>query len=92
MIDPHALLPLAALRRLSDYQTKTSLAKAVGVGLSTVCHWETGVRIPSLPTAAKYANALGVTLDQLFSAIERNGNDTERGRSARREIIEQEEN
>lgn len=91
MIDPDMLLPLAALRKLSKYATKASLANAIGVHPSNVTHWETGIRIPSLPVAAKYAEELGVTLDQLFSAIERNGNDIERGRSART-VAQQKEN
>jgi len=87
--DRQMLMPLAALRKLTG-MSQLELAKELGVNNSTVGHWEGGIRIPSLPVAAKYAALLGVSLDHLYGALERNGNDTSRGRHKRRSLTQEE--
>lgn len=64
--------PLVALRVLAGFATQESLAKFIGVTDSLVCYWESGSRKPSLSTSRAYAKALGVTVDQLLDAIDRN--------------------
>ncbi len=45
--------------------TQASLAKAAGVPLRTYQTWEQGVRTPLIDAAAKVAEALDVSLDEL---------------------------
>jgi transcriptional regulator with XRE-family HTH domain len=45
--------------------TQAALAKAAGVSLRTYQTWEQGVRTPLIDAAAKVAQALNVSLDEL---------------------------
>ena len=55
---------LAELRRRAQL-TQEGLARAAGVGTDAVRKWERGKRTPSFDMAAKLADALGVSLDEL---------------------------
>lgn len=44
---------------------QVELAAEVGVPRTTVSHWETGARTPTLGAACRLADALGVRLDVL---------------------------
>lgn len=62
-------------RRMQEGLSQRELAKALGVAASTVAHYETGRRTPSLPLARKIADFFGVSLDALrFEAEPRGGN------------------
>lgn len=45
--------------------SQQELGRMVGKKLSTISSYELGVRIPSIETARKIAEALGVSLDEL---------------------------
>ena len=51
--------------------SKTQLADRLGVDLSTVCKWESGVNKPMADTLLKLADLLGCTIDELFGRDER---------------------
>jgi transcriptional regulator with XRE-family HTH domain len=57
----------ARLKQLREAagMTQAALAKAAGVPLRTYQTWEQGVRTPLFDAAAKVAEALGVSLDDL---------------------------
>jgi transcriptional regulator with XRE-family HTH domain len=55
---------LKELRRAREL-TQEQLARTIGVGLDAVRKWERGDRTPRLDMAAKLAEALGVTIDEL---------------------------
>lgn len=46
--------------------SKTQLADRLGVDLSTVCKWETGVNRPTADGLLKLADLFGCTIDELF--------------------------
>ena len=50
--------------------SQAALAKAAGVPLGTLRGWEYGRRTPLLDAAAKLADALGCTLDELAGRAE----------------------
>jgi putative transcriptional regulator len=56
------------LRELRDARgwTQAELAARVGVSRKTINTIENGVFVPSTPTALKIAEALGLTVEQLF--------------------------
>lgn len=45
--------------------TTTQLAEQLGCALQTVYRWESGTRLPDIPTLMKIAQVLGVSLDEL---------------------------
>lgn len=45
--------------------TTTQLAEQLGCALQTVYRWESGTRLPDIPTLMKIAQVLGVNLDEL---------------------------
>ena len=45
--------------------TANQLAERLGCALQTVYRWESGTRIPDIPTLMKIAQILGVSLDEL---------------------------
>jgi transcriptional regulator with XRE-family HTH domain len=61
-----ALIPsaLRSAREDRDWSQQT-LAVKLGITVTTVCRWETGVNVPNLPTLRRVAKALGVTLSTL---------------------------
>lgn len=50
--------------------TQCELSALVGVSQSALSMYETGQRTPSLPIAARIAQALGCTVDDLISTKE----------------------
>ena len=54
------------LRREAKGMTQLELANRCGVSDAMVCFYERGQRMPSLPTAAALADALGCTVDELL--------------------------
>lgn len=46
--------------------TKTEVAARLGLDLSTVCHWETGVTVPRTDKLPLLADMFGCTIDELF--------------------------
>ena len=46
--------------------TKTQLADRLGVDLSTVCKWESGVNKPTADGLLRLADLFGCTIDELF--------------------------
>lgn len=54
------------LRREAKGMTQLELANRCGVTDAMVCYYERGFRMPSLPTAAALADALGCTVDELL--------------------------
>lgn len=44
---------------------QVDLAAELDLTRASICNWETGVKTPSLRTACRLAEALGVTLDTL---------------------------
>ena len=48
--------------RMNKQMSQASLAKASGLAQSTICYIETGQKNPSIKTAMKLAEALGVDL------------------------------
>lgn len=57
-------------RREAAGMTQKQLAQAVGVKQAMISHIEVGERLPSLPLAIQLADALGVTVDALYSTQE----------------------
>jgi putative transcriptional regulator len=55
-------------KRKEKKLTQAQLAEMVGVSQRSISFIETGWRNPSIGTAIKLANALGVTLDELVGA------------------------
>ena len=55
------------LHRISEERgiTANQLAEKLGCALQTVYRWESGTRIPDIPTLMKIAQILGVSLDEL---------------------------
>ena len=51
--------------RLSKKLTQEEVAEKLGVSVTTVSNWETGINNPSLPKAAAMADMLGVSIDRL---------------------------
>lgn len=47
-----------------------ALAKAVGVSQGAVSHWEHGANRPTFEMIPRLASALGVTADEVVSAIQ----------------------
>lgn len=47
--------------------TQQDLADEINVHKDSICHWESGRRIPSFDTISKIANALGVSVSQLVT-------------------------
>lgn len=45
--------------------TQSQLARTAGLAQSTVAHYESGRRVPSLNSARRLADALGILLDQI---------------------------
>lgn len=60
---------ILALRQARGWN-QTELATRAGVPQNTLSQIETGLCAPSLKTAGKLADALGVTLDTLLTAPE----------------------
>lgn len=58
------LKKLATLREAKGY-TQRQLAKAIGVGPSTIAMYETGRRVPSLPVARRIARCFGESVDAI---------------------------
>lgn len=54
--------------REAKKMSQASLAKASGLAQSTVCYIETGHKNPSIKTAVKLADALGVDLEVLIKS------------------------
>lgn len=54
--------------RKTKKMSQASLAKASGIAQSTVCYIETGQKNPSIKTAMKLADALGVGLETLVKS------------------------
>ncbi len=63
-------MKIGELRQRSG-MSKTQLADRLGVDLSTVCKWESGVNKPMADTLLKLADLLGCTIDELFGRDER---------------------
>ena len=51
--------------RLSKKLTQEEVAERLGVSVTTVSNWETGLNSPSLPEAAAMADMLGISIDRL---------------------------
>ena len=51
--------------RLSKKLTQEEVAERIGVSVTTVSNWETGLNNPSLQKAAAMADMLGVSIDRL---------------------------
>lgn len=49
--------------------TQNQLAQRAGVAQGSLSQWETGAVQPRLPAAARLAKALGVTTDEIITAI-----------------------
>lgn len=54
--------------RMDKKMSQASLAKASGLAQSTICYIETGQKNPSVKTAMKLADALGVDLACLIKS------------------------
>lgn len=54
--------------RETKKMSQASLAKACGIAQSTVCYIENGQKNPSIKTAVKLADALGVGLETLVKS------------------------
>lgn len=54
--------------RMDKKMSQASLAKASGLAQSTICYIETGQKNPSVKTAMKLADALGVDLASLIKS------------------------
>jgi transcriptional regulator with XRE-family HTH domain len=52
--------------RTAALMTQQELAKAARVGLGTIRNWEQDRRVPLLTIAARVADALGVSLDEMI--------------------------
>lgn len=50
--------------------TQEQLAEVMGVGQSTIAHWESGYRKPDIVMLKKLANVLKCTTDQLLNFID----------------------
>jgi transcriptional regulator with XRE-family HTH domain len=57
-------MKLSELRRQAGL-SQAQLAAKLGVSPGAVGNWETGIRIPRLPTLRKMAEALGVTVGEI---------------------------
>ena len=57
--------------RLAADMTQAQLAERVGVQYQSVSKWETGVSMPDVMLLPKIADALGVTIDDLFGRHQR---------------------
>ena len=57
--------------RLAKGLSQTQLARAAQVPVGTLRNWERGRRTPLLDTAARVADALGVSLDELAGRTEK---------------------
>lgn len=62
--------------------TISQLAERAGIDTGFLAYIETGKKLPSVNTAAKLADALGITLSQLFDGVPA----AERGRGFRAEV------
>jgi transcriptional regulator with XRE-family HTH domain len=60
--------------------TQVEAAERSGVPLSTLRHWEQGIRLPRIDLAIKLARALGVDLNTLAGFDEPPAEKTKRGR------------
>jgi len=58
---------IADLRKKADL-SQAQLAELVGVGRGAVWHWENGDSAPTGARLPKVAEALGVSIDELFGA------------------------
>ena len=58
-------MKIGELRERSG-MTKTQLADRLGVDLSTVCKWESGVNKPTADGLLKLADLFGCTIDALY--------------------------
>ena len=56
---------IKALRKKKNYSQET-LAKMIGVAVSTICMYETGKRSPRDEIKVKIANALGKSVNYIF--------------------------
>ena len=56
---------IKALREKKNYSQET-LAKMIGVAVSTICMYETGERSPRDDIKVKIANALGKSVNYIF--------------------------
>lgn len=56
---------IKALREKKNYSQET-LAKMIGVAVSTICMYETGERSPRDEIKVKIANALGKSVNYIF--------------------------
>lgn len=61
---------LRTARELKDWK-QHHLAKATGLNVSAISHFETGNRIPSLPNFVLLVNALNVSADYLLGTGDR---------------------
>lgn len=52
--------------RLSKGITQEELAEKLNVGQNTISQWETGERIPRVPTVLKLAEVLGCSVGELL--------------------------
>lgn len=49
--------------------TQAQLSAASGINRVSIAKYETGISVPSLKTAERLADALGVTVDQLIGKV-----------------------
>jgi transcriptional regulator with XRE-family HTH domain len=59
------------MRRLDVDMTQAELAKKANVTESSISYYESGDRAPTIKTAKKLAEALGITLNELFEIEEK---------------------
>lgn len=55
--------------------SKTTVARHLGIGLSTYANWEYGVSEPDMQTVEKLAALFGVSADYLISGVDRSTKD-----------------
>ena len=60
-------LRMKAARALQGDMTQAELAEKCGVNTATILYIEKGTKVPSVTLARKIADALGTTIDKLFS-------------------------
>ncbi len=58
------------VKRKEKKLSQSELAQMIGVNQTAVSQWERGATMPTLDKAARIANALGCTIDELYGREE----------------------
>lgn len=58
-----------ATLRMSKGMTQEQIANAIGVTITTIARWESGLRSPSIQAVRAIARAFNCTIDEVVNAI-----------------------